>query len=252
MEYLRFGNETGETLVILPGLSLKSVLGAADAIRAAYATLAKRYDVYLFDHVREEPKGYRMEDMARDTLLSFDRLHLGRVHLMGVSMGGMVAQAIALTAPERVRSLILCSTAMNSAHADAAVFDGWRTLAEARDARALAEAFGQSVYTPSFFARFRDVIVSSGDGATELDFRNFLISLDAIARFDVSETVRRIACPAFVIGAGEDRVLGTEASRELADALRCPRRIYAGYGHGAYDEAPDYRARIEEFLNALD
>ena len=76
MDYLRFGKEDGEKFVILPGLSLKSVMGSADAIISAYSLLADDYDVYLFDHVREEPDGYTIADMAKDTLAAFVEWYL--------------------------------------------------------------------------------------------------------------------------------------------------------------------------------
>ncbi len=248
MEYLHFGNASGEPLVILPGLSLKSVMNLKDLIVSAYAPLAKNYDLYLFDHIEEEPEGYGIADMAKDTLNAFDRLGLDRIHLMGVSMGGMVAQTIALLAPERMRSLILCSTAMNTVHGDPAVFAEWQMLAEQRNTEALAAAFGKSVYTPSFFEAFKAPILASCSGATERDFRNFLISLSAARAFDVSDEIRKIACPVYVLGAGEDRVLGTQAAYDLIEALRCAYDIYDGYGHGVYDEAPDYLDHIAAFL----
>ena len=248
MDYLHFGNENGETLVILPGLALKSVMGSAQGIVSAYAPLSKDYDVYLFDHIKEEPEGYTVGDMARDTLAAFDALDLTRVHLMGVSMGGMVAQRIAIDAPERVTSLILCSTAMNPLHSNREAFADWISLAEARNTPALMEAFGESVYTPSFYAQYRDAIVASGEGATERDFRNFLISANAVLSFDVSDEIERIACPVLVLGAGEDRVLGVQASYNLAKTLQCESFIYEGYGHAVYDEAPDFLDRIAAFL----
>ncbi len=248
MEYLHFGNENGEKLVILPGLALKSVMGAAEAIRAAYAPLAKDYDVYLFDHIKEEPEGYTIADMARDTLSAFDALGLDRVHLMGVSMGGMVAQKIAIDAPERVSSLILCSTAMNMAHGNTEAFANWIALAEARNTAALTEAFGERVYTPSFYAQYKDAILAAGEGATERDFQNFLISANAVLAFDVSDEIRKIACPVLVLGAEEDRVLGVQASYDLIETLHCACFIYEGYGHAVYDEAPDYLEHIAAFL----
>ena len=252
MDYLHFGNENGEKLVILPGLALKSVMGSAEGIVSAYALLAKDYDVYLFDHIREEPEGYTIADMARDTLAAFDALGLDRVHLMGVSMGGMVAQRIAIDAPERVSSLILCSTAMNMTHGNREAFANWISLAEARNTPALMEAFGESVYTPSFYAQYKEAIIASGEGATERDFTNFLISANAVLSFDVSSGIRRIACPVLVLGAEEDRVLGVQASYDLIEALHCESYLYEGYGHAAYDEAPDYLARIAAFLKAAE
>ena len=248
MDYLHFGNENGEKLVILPGLALKSVTGSAEGIVFAYALLAKDYDVYLFDHIKEEPDGYTVADMARDTLAVFDTLGLTRVHLMGVSMGGMVAQRIAIDAPERVTSLILCSTAMNMTHSNREAFANWISFAEARNTPALMESFGETVYTPSFYAQYKDAIIASGEGAAERDFSNFLISVNAVLSFDVSDEIQKIACPVLVLGAEEDWALGVQASYDLAHALRCESYIYEGYGHAVYDEAPDFLDRIAAFL----
>ena len=250
MDYLHFGNENGETLVILPGLALKSVMGFAEGIVSAYALLAKDYDVYLFDHIKAEPEGYTVADMAKDTLAAFDTLGLEHVHLMGVSMGGMVAQRIAIDAPERVTSLILCSTAMNPLHSNREAFADWISLAEARNTPALMAAFGESVYTPSFYTQYRDAIIASGEGATELDFSNFLISANAVLSFDVSDEIQKIVCPVLVLGAEEDRVLGAEASYDLIEALHCESYLYEGYGHAVYDEAPDFLDHIAAFLRS--
>ncbi len=249
MEYLHFGNKDGEKFVILPGLALKSVMGSAEMIVPAYAPLAENYDIYLFDHIKAEPEGYDIRGMAEDTAAAFDQLGLDHVHLMGVSMGGMVAQRIAADEPERVSSLFLCSTAMNTAHSDPAVFDRWQELAEKKDTSALMASFGERVYTPSFFETYKDIIVASGEGATDQDYRNFLISLNAVKNFDISKETGKISCPVYAIGAGEDRVLGIRAAKDLIGALKCDSFIYEGYGHGVYDEAPDYLSHIDSFLN---
>ncbi len=248
MEYLHFGREGGEKFVILPGLSLKSVMGSAEMIVPAYALLAENYDIYLFDHIKDEPEGYDIKGMAEDTLAAFDRLGLDRVHLMGVSMGGMVAQTIAADEPDRVSSLILCSTAMNTAHSDQDLFAGWEELAGAKDTPALMASFGERVYTPSFYEAYKDIIIASGEGATDRDYANFMISLKAVKNFDISKETDKISCPAYVIGAGEDRVLGTQAAGDLAAALKCECFVYEGFGHGVYDEAPDYLSHIDAFL----
>jgi pimeloyl-ACP methyl ester carboxylesterase len=69
-----------------------------------------------------------------------------------------------------------------------------------------------------------------------------------VLAFDVSDEIQAIACPALVLGAGEDRVLGVQASYDLIEALHGESYIYEGYGHAAYDEAPDYLDHIAAFL----
>lgn len=251
MNYLRFGNPCGEPFVILPGLSLKSVLINADGIRRAYAPLAARYEVILPDRVPEMPDGYTIAAMAADTLAALDALSLSRFHLMGVSMGGMIAQTLAASAPSRVRSLILCSTAMSASYANQAVLADWEAHAAAHDTAALMTSFGENVYTPAFFARFREVIAAAGAGATPLDFHNFLASLAALKTFDASALLPRVTCPALVLGAGEDRIFAENAATDLAGALHASCRIFEDFGHAAYDEAPDYLSVILAFLESL-
>ena len=251
MEYLHFGNEGGDKLVILPGVSLKSVMGSAQAIVSAYSVLAGKYDIFLFDHIAEEPEGYDIAAMAEDTVSAFDELGLNRAHIMGVSMGGMVAQMIAIKAPGKVSSLILCSTAMDTSHADKSVFEKWRSLAKHKKTDELMAAFGESVYTPAFYERYKDFIIASGEGATDTDFSNFLISLDAVTGFDVKEELKNISCPAFVIGADEDKIFAVQSAYELANLLKCECYVYEGYGHAVYDEAPDYLTHIDDFLERI-
>ena len=247
MEYIHFGKEGGETYVILPGLSLKSVIGSADAIIAAYKALAEDYDIYLLDHIDKEPAGYSIEDMAADTLKAFDELGIKKAHIMGVSMGGMVAQAIALKETARISSLILCSTSSKGSDLNKDAYASWKEYAGKKDALALSKAFGHYVYTPSFYEQYKALIDRMGEGASDQDYSNFLISLEAVRSFDVSGRIKEIKCPVFVLGAGEDRVLG-KGSEELIKVIGCDGYSYEGRGHGVYDEAPGFLEKIKEFL----
>ncbi len=250
MKYVRFGNPEGPSFVILPGLSLTGVTGAGEAIAAAYAELAEDYDMILFDRITEFPAGYDLFTMADDAYEALELAGIEHPVLMGVSQGGMLAQLIAVNHPEAVSALILCSTVPSMKGVDPAAFDEWQRLAEARDAAGLAESFGRYVYTPEFFEQYKEPILAQGQGVTELDFRNFLISLAATRDFDVSDRLGAVTCPSFVLGAGEDRVLGVRGSYDLMELLGCEGYIYEGKGHGVYDEAPDYRSRIKTFLAA--
>ncbi len=77
--------------------------------------LSKHLRLIVFDN-RDSGKSsrcsdnYTTETMARDILILMDHLGIERTHLMGTSMGGMIAQHVALMAPERLKSLILAGT----------------------------------------------------------------------------------------------------------------------------------------------
>ena len=249
MDWFRFGNETGPKVVILPGVSLKSVISAKDAIINAYALLAQDYDVYLFGRIRIFPEGYDVRQMAEDTLQALKAVGLKDINIMGVSQGSMMALEMALKEPQTVHSLMLCSAA--SRVEDPGALRTWLALAEKRDLPALMQSFGEYVYTPEFFAQYKDLIIASGNGASDQDFKNFVISLKGTIGFSCYDRLRDIRCPAIVIGASEDRVLGVQASYDLARRLNCESFIYEGRGHGVYDEAPDYLTHIKGFLDKL-
>ena len=84
MDYFRFGHGK-ENLVILPGLSVQSVMGAADAVADAYSLLTDDFTIYLFDRRRDLPAVYSLKEMARDTAEAIRALGLGPVCLFGTS-----------------------------------------------------------------------------------------------------------------------------------------------------------------------
>ncbi len=247
MDWFRFGNENGPKAVILPGISLKSVMGSKDAVIGAYALLAQDYDVYLLDRTKVFPEDYDIYEMAEDNLRVIRAIGLKEVDIMGVSHGGMIAMAMALKDPESIHSIMLCSTA--SRIADPKSLQTWKKLAEERNLNALMESFGEYVYSPSFYEQYKDLIIASGEGASEQDYANFIASVEGTLEFDCYDQLKDIHCPALVIGASEDKVLGVQASYDLADQLHCESYIYEGYGHGVYDEAPDYLTHIKAFLD---
>lgn len=81
------------------------------------AVLARSLRVIRFDlrgHglTTVTPGPYRIEDLAQDALAVLDALGVERAHVAGLSIGGLVAQAVAVAAPDRVASLVLCDTAL--------------------------------------------------------------------------------------------------------------------------------------------
>ena len=94
MDYIRFGSGK-DILVILPGLSVQSVIPSAGAIAQAYQDMTPYYTVYLFDRRKELPQTYPIEQMAQDTHDAMQALQLQKVHLFGASQGGMIAMMIA-------------------------------------------------------------------------------------------------------------------------------------------------------------
>ena len=84
------------------------------------------------------------------------------------------------------------------------------------------------------------------------ELERFIILVEGTRDFDASEKLDKIACPVLLLASADDQVLGAEAAARIAEKLEgrpdfelC---MYDGYGHAAYDTAPDYKERILRFF----
>ena len=251
MEFFRFGTGA-RTLVILPGLSVQSVMGAADAVAQAYDALAQDYTIYLFDRRETLPDAYSVEEMARDTAEAMKALGLKDTYLFGASQGGMMALVIAIEYPELVKKLVLGSTSAHVLPEQFRAIERWIALAEASDPVGLYLSFGEKIYPPAVFGQFREALIAAGKTVTAEELRRFITLAKGIEGFDVSNRVAEIQCPVLAIGVFEDAVLDADATMEIAEKLDLKPDfrlyLYMGYGHAAFDTAPDYRERMRKFF----
>ena len=247
MDYFKFGNGD-KTMVILPGLSVDSVMKYADAVAGAYSPMTDEFTIYVFDRRKELPESYSIAGMAQDTAAAIRALGLDDIYLFGASQGGMIAQEIAIANPDLVSKMILGSTSAKVGSSQYQTISNWISLAEAGDAEGLYLAFGEAIYPQEVFEQSRDFLIESAAGITDEDLERFVILAGTIEGFDVTGRLNSIKCPVLVIGASDDQVLGAEASEDLADLLGCEIHMYTGYGHAAYDLAPDYKDVMMDFF----
>lgn len=253
MDYFKFGSGK-KTLVILPGLSVQSVMLYADSVADAYRMFAENdYTVYVFDRRNELPPTYNVRDMAMDTAEAFRVLGLENVDLFGASQGGMIAMEIASQHPEMIRKLVLGSTSSAVNEESCQTVDKWISLAKAGKKAELYLAFGEAVYPRDVFEQSRGLLNELSENVTDEDLSRFVILADGMRGTDLTDDLKRISCPTLVIGSMDDMVLGADASIKLAKCLNGQKGVvlymYNGYGHAAYDTAPDYKERMAAFLN---
>src|ERR1700759_409163 len=105
--YERSGNDGGgEPLLLIQGMSGTHLAWGGPLMEELDAD----FDVVVFDHRgigRSDPVSdpFTIADLARDAVGLLDQLGWDDAHVMGISMGGMVAQELALSVPERIRTL---------------------------------------------------------------------------------------------------------------------------------------------------
>lgn len=247
MEYDRFG--AGDSVfVIIPGISLRSIILSAPAVESAFSKLAEKHTVFLFDRVKHAPEGYTVEDIAADTAEALKILGIDKAVFYGASQGGMVCRCLAEDYPELVIKVIFASSAQRPNKTSHTVLSEWDRLAHVGDCVTLADRVCRDVYSPVVYEQLKPAISSMFGSMTKEELRQFIIMVHAADIFDRS-AASHIACPALVVGAEGDRVTSVEASYEIAQTLGCKQYIYGNeYGHAVYDEAPDFIDRMISFI----
>ncbi len=249
MDYILFGNGA-KKLVILPGISVQPVTGSAAAIAEAYAPLfAETYTVYLPTGRKQVEAGYSVDDMADDTAVFCRLVGIETADVFGASLGGMVAQRLAICYPSLVHKLILGSTISCQNAVTRHTLKQFYKPAARMDVRALNRTFFEYIYSPETLAQFGEVLTSLEDCGTPEDLHRFCVLVKAAAAFDTYDELGKIQCPTLVLGAKNDRVVSGEASLEIARKIGCEVYLYEQFGHAVYDEAPDYKQRMIDFFS---
>ena len=113
LDYAVFGK--GEKpLVILPGLTLRDVKGAGAGLALMYRLFARDYRVYVLDKKSDIPENCTVADLAEDTAAAMRVLGITEACVFGVSLGGMIAQELAVRYPHLVKKLVLGVTALQN------------------------------------------------------------------------------------------------------------------------------------------
>ena len=247
MDYLEFGHGD-KNLVIIPGLSVQSVMDSAEAVKEAFKGFGQDFTIRLFDRRKNLPPVYSIADMAQDTVSVIRKLGLKDLYLFGASQGGMICMEIASSYPSLVHSMVLGSTSCRITKDRYRVIDHWVSLAKKGDPEALYLSFGEKLYPQAVFNQNRNLLVSMAKTVTQDELSRFIVLAETIRGFDIADRLERVACPVLVVGDTDDRVLGSSASAEVFECFKgrpdCALYMYEGYGHAVYDLAPDFRERM--------
>ena len=253
-DYVRFGN--GEKiLVILPGLGdgLRTVKGTALPLAAAYRAFAKSHTVYAFSRKDTLPEGYSTREMARDLRESMDALGIECADVLGVSMGGMIAQWLAIDHGEKVNNLVLTVTSAAPNPILLEAVDEWVECARRGDHAALMESNLRRIYSETYYRKNKWMIPLTGLLTKPKSYDRFLLLAAACKTHHAAAELANISARTLVMGGEKDLSLGGDASRELAAAIGGAKlKMYDDLGHGLYDEAKDFQQTVLEFLLTTD
>lgn len=180
--------------------------------------------------------------------------HLGieSAAVVGFSMGGFIAQELALRAPELVQSLVLVSTAAR-VHDDAAAAFRERARVIERDGLdAELEEHVPRAFSIAFRTAHPDELRHYAEEVARNDPIVVAATFRALAEFDAHERLHGLAVPTLIVAGAEDAALGADAARELADTIAdATVEVLPDVGHTLHLEEPDRFAQLViDFVDA--
>lgn len=256
MYYESYGE--GEPLILISGNG-----GESSQWKEHASVFSKEYRVITFDNRgagrSDKPDiPYSIEMMANDVIGLMDTLEIEKAHVLGASMGGMIAQNIAFLYPDRVKSLILTVTMMKvSSRAQYVCNQSIKHVQEGSDPEALAQYSVAWSFPEKVFEKPENVEIIKNSMLIMLNQQNikgFKRQNDAASEFNSSSWVSEIKVPTLVIGGEGDIVLPPKYSgQELAKAISGSKFISLPGAHMAYLVSTEaFQKHVMEFLPSSD
>jgi 3-oxoadipate enol-lactonase len=211
--------------------------------------LTQRFRVVRYDHrghgKSPVPSGdYELAELGGDVLAMLDALGLERVHLGGLSLGGMVAMWVAANAPERVDRLVLMCTSAKLGPPQM-----WLDRAEtvrAQGTEAIADVGVGRWFTPAFADRLPEAVMWARGMITGTPDGGYASCCAAVRDMDLLPVLGSITAPTLVIGGEHDPATPPDAhARPIADGIPKARlEIVKDAAHLANVEQPDAVNRL--------
>jgi 3-oxoadipate enol-lactonase len=242
---------TGEPVLLVQGLCYgRSGWGPVPGM------LAERFRVVTFDNRgfgdSDAPPGpYTTAQLAADAVAVLDAAKIETVHVVGISLGGMVAQELVLAAPERVRKLVLCSTTPGGTASFPMPEQTVALMGSAPhlDPQEALQLFVTNALSPDPPAELVEEIVAYR-AANPPDPAGWYAQAGAGAAHDALARLGEIGVPTLIVHGTADNVVDVRNATLLAEAIAESRLVLLeGVGHLLPWERPqEFTALVEEFL----
>lgn len=222
------------------------------------ALLARAHTVLRYDHrnhgkSERVPGPLRMAQLAEDAAELIAREAGGEpVHFVGLSMGGMTAQALAVQRPELLRSVVIANSAAH--YPDQAPWQTRAATVAAQGVVAIAPGAVARWLTPAFAATAegRVAVQALHDTLVATDAQGYIASCNAVAAIDFRESNRRISVPTLVIAGAQDEATPPAMSDAMVAAIPGARLATIDAAHLSAVERPvEFTEQLIDFWRNL-
>jgi 3-oxoadipate enol-lactonase len=250
LHYRLSGPETAPALVFVNALGTDArIWDAVIARLPGYRCLS--YDKRGHGLSGTPPGDYSLEDHLSDLESLLEHVGLGKAVLIGVSVGGVIGQGLALRAPQRLKGLVLCDTAPRMG--DAEMWNQRIAAVREHGMAAIADAVMTRWFSPEFRRDRQDEVAGWRNLLLRADPGGYAATCATLRDTDLTAVIGGIALPTLVVVGEDDLASPVELVRSCARTIPGARfEILAGAGHIPSIDQPDNMARlIADFLNDL-
>lgn len=236
LPYFDFG-EGEKNFILLPGASMTSILGSEDGVKALFAPYTEDFHIYVFDVPQDLDAVTGIDQLADIIADASDALGIKEADIYGASMGGMIAQKLAIRHPNLVHSLTLASSMSRNNDLSKEVISKWSDIS---DPEALSKEVNIHVYSEEYYTTYSDAFQALESSATEEGVKRLHNLTRMIKDFSSYDELDQIKCPVYIFAGSGDNTLGVDASIEIAEKLGCFIKVHENYSHAVYDEFPGF------------
>ena len=225
--------------------SLGSDLRIWDAVAATFARDWRviRYDLRGHGLSEAAHAPFGVGELADDLAALLDHAGIKTCALVGLSVGGMIAQRLAARAPDRVRALVLCDTAVRIGTPES-----WRARIEAVEQgglESIADAVLDRWFTPAFREQRPDEVTGWRTMLVRTPAHSYAAVCAAIRDADLSADAAAIRAPCLCVAGAEDRATPPDVVRQTAALIPGARFVaIESAGHLPCIEQPDRLALL--------
>ena len=220
--------------------------------------LSDRYRVLRYDtrgHGGSEvpPGAYTLEMLAADLIGLLDALHIERTHFMGISMGGMIGQTLALEHPDRIESLVLADTSSRVPPESGPMWDERIATAESQGMAALAEGTLERWFTPPFHEQSPEVVDGIRAQIRTTAPLGFSGCSRAIQTLNTTERLGEIQLPTLIVVGAQDMGTPVAASEVIHKGIAGSKLVVLeSAAHlSNIEQAESFNQAVTGFLAAL-
>jgi pimeloyl-ACP methyl ester carboxylesterase len=251
--YRRIGR--GRPLVVLNGFGATS----ADWDPSFIDRLASSNELILLNNrgiggSTDDGQPFDIAKLAGDAAHVIDSLGIERVSVMGWSMGGFIAQTLALNYADRVDKLVLLSTDSGGIEADLASYDVWSKLVDTsgtpnEQARRLLFLLFPTEVAETFYSRFGDIVAAARAQLTTELLSRQAAAMNAWHDKGVASQLRGMGVPVLVATGMEDIVIPASNAIKLVNAI--PGAWLAQFPHGGHAFIAQYPRTLADVINSF-